>query len=40
MITYFLQGKEEDSDMMIRMERSSPLFSEEVVLENGVIGFA
>ena len=40
MITYFLQGKEEDSDMTIRMERSSPLFSEEVVLDKrtGMIG--
>ena len=39
-ITYFLQGKEEDSDVMIRMERSSPLFSEEVVLDQrtGMIG--
>ena len=31
-ITYFFQGKEEDSDKMIRMERATPLFSEGVVL--------
>ena len=32
MITYFFQGKEEDSDKMSRMDRATPLLSEQVVL--------
>ena len=31
-VCFFFQGKEEDSDKMIRMERTTPLFSEQVVL--------
>ena len=39
---FFFQGKEEDSDKMIRMERATPLFSEEVVLNQrtDMIGMA
>ena len=32
---FFFQGKEEDSDKMIRMKRATPLFSEDVVLDQG-----
>ena len=41
-ITYFFQDEEEDSDKMIRMERATPLFSEDVVLgqRTGMIGTA
>ena len=31
----FFQGNEEDSDEMIGMERATPLFSEEVPLDQG-----
>ena len=38
----FFQGKKVDSDKMIRMERATPLFSEDVVLDQrtGMIGTA
>ena len=38
----FFQGKKVDSDTMIRMERATPLFSEDVVLDQrtGMIGTA
>ena len=38
----FFQGKKVDSDTMIRMERATPLFSEDVMLDQrtGVIGTA
>ena len=32
---FFSQGNEEDSDEMIGMERATPLFSEEVALDQG-----
>ena len=32
---YFFQGKEEDSDEIIWMERATPLSSEEVGLDQG-----
>ena len=40
MITFFLQGRKEDSDEMIVMEKAAPLFSGEVVLDQrtGMIG--
>ena len=40
MITFFFQGKEEDSDKMIRMKRASALFSDEVAhyQKTGMIG--
>ena len=39
---FFFQGNEEDSDVMIGMERATPLCSEEVALDQGtgVIGTA
>ena len=35
MITSFFQGNEEDLDEMIGMERATPLFFEEVALDQG-----
>ena len=41
MITYFFQGKEEDSDEMIGMESATSLSSEEVAHQaTGIIGTA
>ena len=42
LLCFFFQGKEEDSDKMIRMERATPLFSEQVVLNQrtDMIGMA
>ena len=40
MITYFFQGKEEDSDKMIRMKRATLSFSDKVAhyQKTGMIG--
>ena len=37
MMTYFFQGRKEDSNEMIVMERAAPLFSKEVVLDQSTV---